>query len=619
MRSILTIFAILLFAIAAVAQPPDSTEVNKLVLKLQDPPRQVPNGNAQLVGNPGPRALYYWVVTRNAAGNSGPAGPFVVQFGPNALSSTNSVTITWTPIRGATGYDVLRTSTPNPPSGACNCAVAAGVIVSSASDQSDTLQSYTVTTLDPKSADVILTNEGGALKIPNSVAGTQTVTGNQTVQGNQVVNGALTANSGSFSGAIQAGTTVLAGFEWLPFTVGYDVSKGFQIAGWNISSYAPSGKTYYVDPTTGNDTTGDGSEALPFASIYKAVGLSDSVVIMAKPGIYGDATGIGTTILTHSASLKRWGTSGTIQIVQFRKGLGWSATGTHSFVVNRSGVVAVLDGLHPDASGKFPSYTLKASAAEVDAAAGSWYLDGSNNLYVRPSDDRALTTAANSLTLWPLFSSAANKVLGDLTLYMEHVQFVGGSAAFQFGSTAVSQSPKLYCYDCQFRQAQTNNGLYVVGAAEVYVQNSLAADNKADGFNYHAGNGIAPKVVEINCVGRDNGWGGGDINNGSTSHEASTVFRVNGTYVNNDGPNVADVSTGTKSWCLGCVASKSMAAAGAQSSNYMTDDGAMWLDHSVSGYGSSYDLYVTNAGGSISTRQIVTSGINGGAGTIATY
>jgi hypothetical protein len=165
MRRLSAVFASLLFCSVLQAQmpagagDPNAPAVTAITIKQQDPPQQVSNAAVQAIGAGGFRTLYYWVVSHSTVGVSAPAGPFVLNGGPNDISSGAQVTINWFPAPGVTSYDVLRTRTDDPPTGSCNCAVATGVTTTTATDQSDTLQAYTVSVFDSSSSGITLTNE----------------------------------------------------------------------------------------------------------------------------------------------------------------------------------------------------------------------------------------------------------------------------------------------------------------------------------------------------------------------------------------------------------------------------------------------------------------------------
>lgn len=114
-----------------------------------------------VVGNPGPRTDYYWIVANYEVGQASIAGPFVITSAPNTRSVSNYVTVNPTfPNSGVLNYDVLRTITPAAPSGTCTCAVATGVAVGGiTSDQTGTLSSYTVNPANVEALAITLQNE----------------------------------------------------------------------------------------------------------------------------------------------------------------------------------------------------------------------------------------------------------------------------------------------------------------------------------------------------------------------------------------------------------------------------------------------------------------------------
>lgn len=91
----------------------------------------------------GTTSYYYWIVSRTASAVSVPAGPFIGQ-APASLSSVQNILITWKPVSGIVSYDVLRTSSSTPPSGACGCAVTLAATLTSLTDSGAALQAYTV-------------------------------------------------------------------------------------------------------------------------------------------------------------------------------------------------------------------------------------------------------------------------------------------------------------------------------------------------------------------------------------------------------------------------------------------------------------------------------------------
>jgi len=148
------------FAQGPPPSPPTQLVSNRIWITPGQPtPQQVSNVDLVLSGNPGPATNFYWVVSRYPLGNSTPAGPFTITNAPNVLSVSNFVIVNITPVSDAgVTYDVLKTSTPAMPTGACACAVATNV-TSPVNDQSNSTGAYTVTTFDPNTVNLTLTNE----------------------------------------------------------------------------------------------------------------------------------------------------------------------------------------------------------------------------------------------------------------------------------------------------------------------------------------------------------------------------------------------------------------------------------------------------------------------------
>jgi len=124
---------------------PTQIQTQQLVLLPQAPVPAV----AQVTAAPsvqGSTTYYYWFVSHQGAVVSAPAGPFLVNNAPASLGGINIVTINWTPPAVGLTYDVLRTSTTAAPIGACACAIASGVTLTSLVDSSAATSAYTVAT-----------------------------------------------------------------------------------------------------------------------------------------------------------------------------------------------------------------------------------------------------------------------------------------------------------------------------------------------------------------------------------------------------------------------------------------------------------------------------------------
>jgi hypothetical protein len=123
-------------------------------------PTPATNAAIQITGNPGGADIFYWVVANYSVGSATPAGPFTITNGPNTLTGSNFITVIPSIPAGATSWDLLKTSTPVQPSGACNCAVATGISpTASANDQSNSTNPYTVNPVNLNALGLTLQNE----------------------------------------------------------------------------------------------------------------------------------------------------------------------------------------------------------------------------------------------------------------------------------------------------------------------------------------------------------------------------------------------------------------------------------------------------------------------------
>ncbi|MDN6233220.1 MAG: hypothetical protein L0J28_09280, partial [Staphylococcus simulans] len=145
---------------------------------------------------------------------------------------------------------------------------------------------------------------------------------------------------------------------------------------------------------------------------------------------------------------------------------------------------------------------------------------------------------------------------GEYNIYLENVELIGGRRNVKLDSS----NGKIICNDVKMSYCvQSNgNGLEMVGGSQSISYKTEISKSMMDGFNYHKGiNGELPYFIEIDCIGRDNGFekgaGGSKSNNGSTSHDGIKGIRINGIYTRNDGGNTADVNAGTETLNLGCV------------------------------------------------------------------
>lgn len=200
--------ALSLFAFMLTSAIAQQTTTQQLTFKLNVPSTVVSNVNTSVVGTPGSCTYYYWVVGNFTVGNGSPSGPVAMRTSNCTLSVSNYNVVGWQPSPGAATYDVLRTTTPTAPSGACACAVATGVSGIFQADHANALNPYTVSTFDPNTLQLTLRNEGvgsGDARLILYIGNPQTTltqVADLTVAGNAFVNGGvMKLSEGACSGA----------------------------------------------------------------------------------------------------------------------------------------------------------------------------------------------------------------------------------------------------------------------------------------------------------------------------------------------------------------------------------------------------------------------------------
>ena len=116
-------------------------------LQMQTPAPASPVASGNVVGNNGNQTYFYYVIARYPGGAS-ISTPVQVLNAPATLSSGNYVTLGWSGLIGATGYDVIRLLQPNFNGTSCtSCGIASNTSATSLSDQNNSPSSYTAPAL----------------------------------------------------------------------------------------------------------------------------------------------------------------------------------------------------------------------------------------------------------------------------------------------------------------------------------------------------------------------------------------------------------------------------------------------------------------------------------------
>lgn len=377
----------------------------------------------------------------------------------------------------------------------------------------------------------------------------------------------------------------------VPFTVQSALNGDVQVnydVGVNKNAVT---KRYYVDINNG-DNSNDGTESEPFQSINRALRYADADEIVVQEGSYGWRHGFSGYSQAKPFNLIG---KGKVLIGAHRDGVTWNQNSTYSNVyqTNQTNVVEVVDCNN--------IYDIKflekqTSVKGVSDNAGSYYIDSSNNIFVRTHDDRVPDDQ-----ILPNMYSDAVKITDNPKVYFENVRFTNSVKL-----TVTKAGNKFFAKDCYFSIGSGGNALSIEGYDYNILQSCVAKHAARDGFNYHIKNGILPKVIEIDCIGFDNGRNGADQNNGSTIHDGGQIIRIGGEYHNNGGPNVIDVNEGTVSVNIGVHSHGSRASAGTISNtsfkNGNVGKSKMYLFNCVSN-DSDYSIVTATTEGSITSIE----------------
>jgi len=402
-----------------------------------------------------------------------------------------------------------------------------------------------------------------------------------------------------------------SGFPWSPsFGIGAGPGRSYRPGLDPTTRRATTSATRWIS-TTGSDANTGLVQGSPKRSLWSALIAAGATptTFMIQGGTYDwNYSWAGQT---QAADFNLIGYGGRVRISTQPTGLSWSSAGSGAYSTTfATAPYGVVDESNADAYGVGTWLTQQASVAAVQAS-GGWHWTATT-LTVKTFDGRAPDTS-----LWAFPSSASKwmmKINGAaVTACVENIDFVGG---YRADINAVAQFTAI---DTTFSYSEFH-AFHGVACTEAQLWRCRAIGAKgtgggADGFGYQLN---WAKTLEVDCEALSNGWDGADINNGSTSH-GGLVIRCGGRYLNNQGPNIADVAS-SKSLTLGATVGASRAVTLAQKTNIGSDGatGEAWVaDCSLDGRGTQ-DLYTYNAGSKIYLRNTGYSGA-GGTGTVTTW
>ena len=342
------------------------------------------------------------------------------------------------------------------------------------------------------------------------------------------------------------------------------------------------GATYYVDPTTTDDTshqTGSIDHPYKFLSwVFKNNTVDDGDTIILKPAIYWR----NNCNINYQVSGSTQRINKSINLIAedgvyltYADELSWAVDSTYTniYVAPRTNVANVIDIRQKD-NNIYNYLTKVSSASECADTPFSWFND-STNVYVNlDGDEVSNDTVVCNLQVSPnaiLIEDSTSPV----TVYLKNLICLGGSRGIvNIEGTQSTGHLKVVACDCKFYYSggTSYNAIEIKGADTIF-KNCEACFGMRDGFNYHANSSILCNSIELDCLGAYNGHDTNYNNNGSTTHDGNKILRIKGVYFNNQGPNVADVDDNTLSVNLDCVAFDSVAVS-TQKNDFMTTGSA---------------------------------------------
>ena len=367
-----------------------------------------------------------------------------------------------------------------------------------------------------------------------------------------------------------------AEFPWNPGISAFSEAYGkvslpfFDIAKYDFTVSSNTALTkLYVDPVNGNNyqpipndkLPNPGTDPLyPLRSVNSAFDRITSnsyafAAILLTGGYYYDTESWASRSPASNIVVKRWKRNDyrdTLRIVlSSETKLTWKVYSGSTYSSTRSGVCWVLDSTNFNEYGDWLVYEKAATLELCQSTPGTWFQSDSTvyvhrlNGGVVNSEIRVIVSKAN-----------AGCSAGNYTLYIDDVDFFGGSTGFAADSRAAGTSDKIYLNKCRFFYS-AGNGFENYGISTCITKDCVAAYTVLDGFNYHSNRDDLTQIcksMEINnrtyMTGRSDSPSA-DSSNGSTCHDSNIVIRLGGSYERSMGPVVADVnSCKTYNFCV---------------------------------------------------------------------
>ncbi|MCD8832767.1 phage baseplate upper protein [Staphylococcus arlettae] len=327
----------------------------------------------------------------------------------------------------------------------------------------------------------------------------------------------------------------------------YTDGNGKYQANIDLSTFKNNGGVTYYVSGSGSDEN-NGTRDSPLKKISTALSKEDvgTIMIDGKYDYYRDS--FGDSLSKIDKSINIIGYNGKPKLIATDK-LQYSTLENYVKKVRKKYINRVIDLNNFDDVGDYLELTKMTSLDDVKNTNNSWFID-SDTLYINGESD----------SLVSLINKDLLRINGNHKIYLQNLELIGGSRNIRFQTS----TGKLILKDIKasYSVQSNGNGIEMIGGSYSISENVEVSQSMMDGFNYHVGaNGELPYFIEINCIGRDNGFekgtSGQKSNNGSTAHDGVKGIRLNGIYTRNDGGNIADVNEHTHTLNLGCNISES--------------------------------------------------------------
>jgi hypothetical protein len=362
-----------------------------------------------------------------------------------------------------------------------------------------------------------------------------------------------------------------AAFSWFPYTIQTSPNKATSTFDFNAAK-PTAGTTYYVSETgsAGADGLTPETPLNTLANAFAKPSCGRIVVvseILSRPRLGNSAVTLTADLVIESGH-----PNGTT-FYGSDKNQTWTVNGTYPNVyqLTRSNVASVWDETWLDSEGFWRRLTLQSSVLDVNNNAGSYYVDGSNVVYVRTFDSRM---PSNSINLMLGSGGAIFTYNGPYKLWVNNIRFAGVRQVRVEATSAVLVPTAYFQNGWSRYNTETWDGIQFL-SCDSYCRNFTASKNVLDGIDYTNTVTRANRFYEDSCGGRSNGTTTG-ANNGTTSHGGAIGIRLNSRASLNDGPNIADVDAGTTTLNVNCVAADTLQPSGNRC-NYLYRAGTAWM------------------------------------------